>query len=123
MKAISSKMHIMGANIINNNLERFILNFILCSFGALALLYVFLLGNTVRDIVERRGLEINARTLSNEVRNLELTYLSMSNNIDLTLSYSMGFKETKPMFATRKSLGFRTLGVPLDSVKTLQNDL
>lgn len=128
MSQISLKLKIYAKNasnasIINNDIERVMLRFILCSFGALALLYVFLLGNTVRDIVGRRGLEVNARTLSNEVRNLELTYLSMSNNIDLTLSYSMGFKETKPTFATRKSLGYRPTGVPLDSVKTLQNDL
>lgn len=116
MKQISSKLnlYVRDTSIINNDIERVAFRFILGSFGALALLYVFLLGNMVRDIVERRSLEINARALSNEVRNLELTYLSMSNDVDLTLSYSMGFQEIKPTFATRKSLG---------NVRTPQNDL
>lgn len=125
MKQISSKfkIHVKSISIINNNVEKLILNIIFCSFGALALLYILLLGNMVSNIIERRSLETNTRALSNEVGNLELTYLSMSNNVDLALSYSLGFKETKAVFATRKSLGLRTLAEPLGSLKTLQNDL
>ena len=103
MRAISSKLNIQ---IINNSLERLILNFILFSFGALALFYVFLLASMVVNIVERRSLEAEARTLTNEVRNLEVIYLSKTNDIDLTLSHSLGFRETKTTFATRKALGF-----------------
>lgn len=119
MKAISSKLNIYvrnagSASIINNYIERITLRFIFWSFAALALLYILLLGNMVFDIVERRSLEISARSLSNEVRNLELTYLSMSNNVDLALSYSMGFQEAKASFAIRKSLG---------SIKMPQNDI
>ena len=98
-------MHVRGVSIINNNIEGLILNVVLWSFTALALWYVLILGNMVSNIVQRRTLEADARTLSNEVGDLELVYLSMSNNIDLTLSYSLGFKETKAKFATRKSLG------------------
>ncbi|MEK7539392.1 MAG: hypothetical protein AAB595_02015 [Patescibacteria group bacterium] len=117
MRAISSKlnMYVKSVSVINNNLERLILNIIFLSFGILALLYVLFLGNMVRNIVERRSLEANMHTLSREVRDLELTYLSMSNNVDLALSYSMGFKETRPTFATRKAFGY--------SVKITQNDL
>ena len=115
-------MYIKRVNVINNNIEKLILNIIFCSFGALALLYILFLGNTVGNIIERRSLEANARALSNEVKDLELTYLSMSNNIDLTLSHSLGFKETKTIFATRKSLGLGS-NQSLDSVKNTQNDL
>ena len=110
MRAISSKLYIYikGIDIINNNIEKLTLNFIFVSFGALALLYVLFLGNTVKNIVERKSLETEARTLSAEVRDLELTYLSLSNNIDLPLSYSMGFKEVKANFATRKALGLNS---------------
>ncbi len=110
-------------SIINNNIEKLTLNIILWSFGTLALLYVLFLGNMVKNITERRSFEANARFLSNEVRDLEVTYLFMSNNIDLTLSYSMGFKEAKTTFATRKPLGFRPLGESLGSVKNIKNDI
>ena len=59
----------------------------------------------VSSIVQRKTLEKEMLTLSNEVRSLELSYLSASKNVDLSLSASMGFKETKASFATRKSLG------------------
>ncbi len=91
--------------IINNNLHRRILNLMLWTLGALALFYVFFLGNMVFNIVERKALEGYARTLSSEVGNLELQYLSVSQKIDLDLAYSLGFKEVKTKFATRKSLG------------------
>ena len=124
MRTLSLKlnMYVKSVSIINNNIEKFILNVIICSFGALLILYVIFLGNMVRNIIERRSLEARAQTLSSEVRNLELTYLSMSSNIDLALSYSMGFKEIKASFATHKSLGLGQTGA-FDSVKIAQNDI
>ncbi len=121
MKAIGLKIntYIKDASVINNNMESVVLRFILLSFGALAILYVILLGNMVANIVQRRALEATARTLSSDVSDLELTYLSMSNNIDLSYSYSLGFKDTKPTFTTRKSVGLKTL----DSVKIAQNGI
>lgn len=106
MKAINSKlnMYVKNVSVINNNIERLILSVLIWSFGALALLYILFLGNMVKNIIERRSLEASAHILSSEVRDLELTYLSMSNNIDLALSHSMGFQETKATFTTRKSL-------------------
>lgn len=92
------------------------MNIIFWSFGTLALLYVLLLGNMVRNIVERRSLETGMRALSSEVGNLELAYLSASNSVDLNFSHSLGFKETKTIYATRKSLGF-------GNVKVLQNEI
>ena len=125
--SLKLKMYVNGANVINNNIESIALRFIFLSFGTLALLYVLLLGNMIRNIVERRSLEINARILSSEVRDLELAYLSISNKVDLNFSYSLGFKETKATFATRKSLGFLpsfgTTPEPLDSIKLSQNEI
>ena len=115
-------MYIRSIDVVNNNnLEKLTLNIILWSFGALALSYVLLMGNMVLNIVERQGLETRARALTTEVRNLEVTYLSMSNRVDLELSYSMGFEETKPVFATRKSLGFAPAS--LDKLKVTHNGL
>jgi len=101
------KSYARNANIVNNNdLQRNILRSILFSFSALALCYVIIVGNMVFNIVERRALETNARTLSNEVGDLELQYLSASNNIDLSFAESKGFKEPSiKKFSTRQSFG------------------
>ena len=110
-------MYASNANIINNNdINRVAFRFLAWSFGILGILYVLFLGNMVMNIVQRRTLEVAAHNLSNEVGDLELTYLSLSNNVDLALSSSLGFKEAKPTFATRKSLGF-------NNTKLVQNDL
>ncbi len=112
MKQASLKLKIYAGNvkvIDHGNLQGRILNIMLYSLGALALFYVFFLGSMVFNIIERKSLEANARVLSNEVGNLELDYLSISEKIDLNLAYSLGFKETKTKFTTPKSLGSITV--------------
>ncbi len=90
------------------------LRVMLLSLGVLALCYVFIIGSMIFNIVQRKSLESHTRTLSNEVRELELNYLSLSGKIDLNLSHSLGFSEIQPQFATRK---------PLGSVKIAKNEL
>jgi hypothetical protein len=122
MKEMSLKIntYIKESNVINTNeIERVTLRFIFWSFGVLAILYLVFLGNMVRNIIARRTLDTAALSLSSEVGNLELTYLSLSNNIDLAYSYSIGFKDSKATFTTRKSLGIRSL----DGVKIAQNGI
>ena len=98
-------MQIRSVSIVNNNMQRLASVFIFWSFVALASWYVLLVGNMVMNIVERRSFEKEALTLSNEVRDLELVYLSMTDDINLDLSHSLGFKEVNTKFATRKALG------------------
>src|SRR3989344_3682514 len=102
--SLKLKMHIQNADIMQNGAERVVLNAMLGMFAVLALFYVFFLGNMVVNIVERRTLESEARTLADEVSDLELTYLATTNTIDVALSHSLGFEEIKPNFATRKPL-------------------
>jgi hypothetical protein len=114
--AIKMKTYARNVHIVDNgNLSERLLNIILFSLGALGLFYTLVLGNMVFNIVERRTLEADARNLSNEVRDLELSYLSVSEKVDLELSHSLGFSEVKATFATRKS----TLG----SIKPTNNEL
>lgn len=123
MRQMSLKLNIYMKSIsMINNIEKFIFNIIIWSFVTLALLYLIFLGNMVKNIVERKTFEANAHVLGSEVRDLELTYLSMSNDIDLNLSYSMGFKETQATFATRKTLGLGSTVEPFSNVKVAQND-
>jgi len=113
--AIKLKSYATNVSIVNNNdLQKKILNILLASLILFALCYVFLLGSMVFNIVERKTLEADARTLSNEVGDLELQYLSVSDKVDLTLAQAMGFQEIKAKFATRKALG---------SIKLVKNEL
>jgi hypothetical protein len=101
------KTRIQNVDITNNNIEvqRVILNTILLVLGVLALFYVLILGNMVFNIVQRKALEKESLTLENSVGDLELSYLSISDSVDLSLSSSMGYKETHINYATRKALG------------------
>lgn len=109
--SLQLKTRIQNVNIIDNNIEvrKFIFNTMLLIVGGLVLCYVLILGNTVFNIIQRRALEKEALSLSNDVGNLELSYLSISGSVDSALSSSMGFSETHASFATRKSLGYGNL--------------
>jgi hypothetical protein len=110
-KKYAESLSIMG------NTENILLRTILGAFGILALWYIFLLGNIVFNIIERKTVEAQTRILSSEVSNLELNYLALSNGIDLDLSHKLGFREVKAQFATRKSLS------SLGNLSLVQNDL
>ncbi len=120
MKAMTLKfnMFVKNVDVINDNANKNILNIILWSTALLAVSYLIFLGIMVTNIVERKGLEARARVLSSEVGEMELSYLSMSNNVDVALSRQMGFEETKAVFVTRKSLGLKS-----SDFKIAKNDL
>jgi len=104
--SLKLKTYTNNINIVDNsNLKMSILNVMLWILGVLVLAYIFFLGNMIFNIVERNSLERYVRTLSNDVGNLELEYLSLSQKIDVNFAYSLGFKETKAKFVTRKILG------------------
>jgi hypothetical protein len=119
------KTRIHNVNIMNNNIEieKNILYTMIFIFAALALFYVFILGNMVFSIVERRTLEKDMLSISNEVGELGVSYLAISNSVDMNLSSTMGFKETKASFATRKSLGFNVNSDHLGSIKRALNEI
>ena len=101
------KSGIQNINIMSNNVEvqRIAFKLMLSLIAALSIWYILILGNMVFNIVQRKALEKQALALSSEVGDLELSYMSISKSVDTALSSSMGFKETKATFATRKSLG------------------
>jgi len=109
--ALQLKMKIRSANIMNDNMEAssLVLNAMLTTLLLLGLSYTLILGNMVFNIVARRALEKEALSLSNEVNQLELSYLNSIENIDVNLSSKMGFVETRPSFVTRKSFGSLSL--------------
>lgn len=102
-----------NATVINHvDLNARILKFIFYAFGILALGYVFILGNLVTNIIERRTLEVEARELTNVLSSLELEYLEKGSAIDLEYSHNLGFKDTKIFYATRLNV---------DNVKLAKN--
>lgn len=109
MKQASLKLYrgLQNVNIMNNNIDvhKVVLRAMLFTLAMLALSYALILGSMVFDIVARKNLEKEIQTLSAEVGNLELSYLSLAGSIDLELSRSLGFKEISASFATRRSLG------------------
>lgn len=110
-KAIKIKSYVGNVTIVDHHdLKRKTLNFMLFSFGILALSYVYIIGSMVFDIVERKTLEAEARNLSNEVRELEIVYLNESNKIDITFAEAKGFREVSTNFVTRKPIGFNSFG-------------
>lgn len=122
MRAAAIKIKNYASNISDSSsLRKQIFNFLLITLGALAALYVLLLGNTVWNIVERRALEAQARTLGNEVGELELIYLSAVNKIDPAFSETLGFKEVKAKFVTRKS--FEHMTASSEPLKITKNEI
>ena len=128
MKQVSLKFkeYAHNAIVINNNAERVALKAILGSFFMVAIWYILILGNIVFNIMERKTAEAEARALSAEVGDLELAYLAMSQDVDLDFSYSLGFKEVKAQFATRKAIdlvGLRTEGGVSSNINLAKNDI
>ena len=121
---IKIKRNIQNVNITNNNVEmgQVVLNAMLITLAVLAILYFFILGNVVFNIVGRNTLEKQNLTLSNQVGNLELSYLSVSNSVDVALSSSMGFKSIPVTYAIRPSLGFNTADT-FGNIKSNNNEI
>ncbi len=84
-------------------LRTYILRALIGAFMFFALFYLFLLGSSVLNVVERKSLESEAHVLANEIGTLELEYLQISSSVDRDLSMQMGFEEISQNFATRKS--------------------
>ena len=90
----------------NHDLER---KLVLIASGAIFVtlsLYVFFVGRTVFNIVERKTAESQMRFLSSNINTLQVEYMSLTKNIDLTFANSLGFKESdNTFFAHRQAVG------------------
>ena len=106
MKNRFSDLNIKTTTLIHGDFER--TTFVLLSLGAGVsfFLYLFLVGSTIFNVVERKNAEITNRSLETSVSELELVYLSESKRIDMALAKTLGFKEAnRPAFASRATLG------------------
>jgi len=126
MKQASLKLKTYAGNVnevVHSDIRNKLVRGIFAYMGVMASLYVLFLGGMVFDIVERKALDAEARKVSSDVGNLELSYLSLSSSIDLQFSYARGFREADVKFATRKSLGVLTGSASLNSRQMINDEI
>jgi hypothetical protein len=105
MQKYAIKFNNRTITLVEGSIERNL--FVPISF-ALAMsfaLYLVFVGFTIVNIVDRKNIDSENRILSSKVSELELAYLSESNNVDLDLAYSIGFKDaSNAVFASSASV-------------------
>ena len=96
----------LQTNIINNNnLDRKVLFCLVSVFAVLVVSYVYFIGSIVFNILERKTVEADVRSLKSNVGQMELQYLSLNNSVDLAFAREKGYEEPKNLyFASRQSL-------------------
>ncbi|MEZ4210941.1 MAG: hypothetical protein R3B39_01430 [Candidatus Paceibacterota bacterium] len=66
-------------------------------------LYMFFLGRTIFDLVDRKNVEQEIRLASSRISELELLVLDYNNEVTLQKAYELGFiNNADPKFVSRK---------------------
>lgn len=66
-------------------------------------LYMFFLGRTIFDLVDRKNVENDIRLVSSRISELELQVLDYNNQVTLQKAYELGFiNNSDPKFVSRK---------------------
>lgn len=91
-----SKVKAITINMMENNYtRRTMFRFLLSGIIILCILYVYFIGSITFNILARKSLESNSRTLGSNVSQLELTYLANSSKIDRNYALSKGFVDAR----------------------------
>jgi glycerol-3-phosphate acyltransferase PlsY len=70
----------------------------------LSIVYIYLIGSITFNVLARKSLEAQVRTLGSDVSELELSYLNSTNKIDKSYATSLGFVDVKDnIFASRNT--------------------
>lgn len=86
----------------NSNTRRIIFRILLGSLLSLSVVYIYIIGSITFNVVARKSLDTTAKILNSNISQLELTYLSETNNVNKTLATSLGFADTNTsIFAKR----------------------
>lgn len=80
---------------------------ILCATIACCLvLYIYLIRQTVFNVVKRQEFESQLSALQSKIANLEAQNIFMKNSINLNTAHALGFQESSSLeFIKRSSLG------------------
>ena len=72
-----------------NNLEKKLFSFSLILFLILGIMYLYFVGDTTFNIIKRKEINNNTQSISSEIRELELEYLTLNQKINLNLAYPL----------------------------------
>lgn len=103
--AIKLKSLAIAANDLPRATRAELLKIAIASLVMLGIVYSFILGSMVWNIIERKAMEAEVRNLASEVAGLEESYLAAANKVDVNFSQAMGFKEIKATYARRSAFG------------------
>lgn len=79
----------------NKDIQRVLLRVFVSALIVLSITYIYLIGSITFNVVARKALESEVRTLGSKVSELELGYLNTTNKIDKGYAISLGFVEAK----------------------------
>jgi hypothetical protein len=82
---------------------------LLAMFVFLTVSYGFFVKQTVSSVVERKNIETEIKTISSNIGELELQYISRKNNLSLDYAISVGFNETNKINYISKTTENNTL--------------
>jgi len=76
-------------------------------------LYVYGINTTVRNTVVRQELESQVSNLTLKISEMEFSYISLKNNVNIDIAYARGYQDvSKPTYITRgsaRSLSYNAL--------------
>jgi len=99
------KVKAVSNEIADNNLLRIrIFKGILLSLITFSVVYAYLIGSIVFNGLAKKSLENNVRELVNNVGQLELSYLTLSNSIDKDLAISLGYVDAHNSFIVTRTI-------------------
>lgn len=68
--------------------------YILFTISAFSLiLYVIAINQTVRNVVARQKMQVELSQLTSRIAEMEFSYITAKNSIDLSKAYTLGFKD------------------------------
>ena len=87
---------------VNTDAQRVVFRILVGALFSFFVVYLYIIGSITFNVIARKTLENTARSLGNNISNLELTYLSNINNVNKARASELGFVDTNSnIFATR----------------------
>ena len=98
-----SKTKAIANNITeSSDTQKMIFRILISSIILIGICYVYIIGSITFDVLARKSLETTVKTSSNNISQLEITYLNKVNSINKEYAMSHGFVDIHDnIFATR----------------------
>lgn len=74
----------------------------------MCVLYIFFMNETVFNVAKRASFEQDIAARASEISDLEFSYITAQNDIDMNLAYQLGYKDvTAPQYISNTSVTAR----------------